>query len=84
MLFRGRLRRGRALGTPAREEECAKHDMRLRFGEAGRKAYLRHGGGLFVRLGLGGRLAGEDLVHRGKRVDALEEFLPARADGAGR
>ena len=48
------------------------------------EAYLCHGGGLFVRLcGLRSRLAGEDLVHRGKRVDALEEFLPVRVNGAG-
>ena len=52
-------------------------------GESGSEAYLHHGGGLFVRLGLGGRLAREDLVHRGKRVDALEEFLPVRVNGAG-
>lgn len=86
LLFRGRLRRrGRALGTPAAKEECAKHDMRRLFGrgESGSEAYLHHGGGLFVRLGLGGRLAREDLVHRGKRVDALEEFLPVRVNRAG-
>ena len=52
-------------------------------GESGSEAYLHHGGGLFVRLGLGGRLAREDLVHRGKRVDALEESLPVRVNGAG-
>ena len=46
------------------------------------ETYLCHGWRLFVRLGLGSRLAGKDLVHRGKRVDALEEFLPARANEA--
>ena len=55
--------------------------FRERRGEA--EAYLRHGGGLFVRLGFGSRLSGKDLVYRGKRVDALEEFLSARANGGG-
>ena len=86
LLFRGRLRRrGRALGTPAAKRNARNTTCDGFSGEASRGARrtLHHGGGLFVRLGLGGRLAREDLVHRGKRVDALEEFLPVRVNRAG-